>query len=266
MGRPEGGRRTGGDVLSPLVPTRHRMSQKRGRDHFGRLWPLTIVVAATSLLVVAAALFLAEALGEEASHLYCDTDGSHLNCDVYELTGSRLAGLLTFVGVFLLVATASICLFASKMIRAVPESSRWGGFLLGASLLTAVLAIDDYLGIHELPGEVLLAAVDIQPERVVQNAFEVAIIGIWGLLLAFLFWRYRSTIASSEWTLLTIAAALLLASLALDIAPHSWLATAFGVGLDVQSLVEDGLKLVGIAFYATYFVRASAQAMRTFAA
>ena len=226
------------------------MSSFGGRAQFERLGPLIVTVAAVSILFVAATLLLVDARMENTGDLYRDT---------YELTGSRLTGLISFVGVVLLTATASICLFASRIIRSLPGSDRWSRFLLGVSLLTAVLATDDYLAIHELPGEMLEAG------RVVQNALELAVLGIWGLLFAVLFWRHRSTIALTEWILLAIAAVLLATSLALDLAPHSWMAATFGFALDAQDLVEDTLKLVGIAFCATYFVRASALAVRTMA-
>jgi hypothetical protein len=229
------------------------MSPQRERTQLSTLAPPILAVATASVLFVAASVLLADARGEAANDLFAD---------MYELTGSRLTGLISTVGVVLLAATSAVCLFTARIIWRLPKSTYCARFLLGAGLLTAVLATDDYLSVHEFADDMLTIATGVEAGRALKNILEAVVLGVYGLLFSVLLWRFRSTVASTEWALLAIAGALLLASLVLDMAPHSWLASNLGLSLDTQGFVEDTLKLTGIAFYVTYFVRTSARAVR----
>jgi hypothetical protein len=209
------------------------------------------VTAATVLLVILAAMVAG-----------ADDDARILFLDMYELTGSRLSGLVSVAGVMLLAASAGICLFASRLSRARAGTEGWSRWLLGVGLLTALLAIDDYVSIHEYADDVLMAVTGIDAPRPLKNVLEAGVLGFYGLLVAVLLWRFRPTIALTEWRLLGMAIAMLLASLLLDMAPHAWLDATLGFALHVQELMEETLKFVGIGLWATYLVRSSATAVR----
>lgn len=229
------------------------MSQQSVRTRFARLLPLSLLVIGATLFVVTASLVVVGVVGESPADLYRD---------MYELTGSRLTGLLSVAGVMLLVATAAVCLFASRITRQASGLHSLSRYLLGAGALAAILAADDYLSVHELADDILAVATGIEAGRGLKNVLEAAVLGVYGVLFLLLLWRQRSTVASTEWILLAFGGALLVASLALDMAPHTWLAGVSGLSLDAQGLVEDTLKLAGIAFCATYFTRTAASAVR----
>jgi hypothetical protein len=230
------------------------MSQQGARTRLGRLVPLILLVAVATLVMVAVSLLVVGAVGESSAILFSD---------VYELTGSRLTGLLSIAGVMLFVATAAVCLFASRVTWQASGLRSLSRYLFGAGVLVAVLAVDDYLSLHELADDVLALATGIEAGRALKNALEAVVLGVYGLLFILLLWRHRPTVASTEWVLLAIGGALLLASLGLDMAPHTWLAGASGLSLEAQGLVEDTLKLAGIAFCATYFTCTAASAVRS---
>ena len=50
-------------------------------------------------------------------------------------------------------------------------------------------------------------------------------------------------------------------ALLFDMAPHTWIAERLTFSESEQGVLEDTLKVLGIGFYATYFVRASASAV-----
>lgn len=229
------------------------MSQQSARTRLARLVPLVLLVIGATLVVVTASLLLVGAVGEGTAGLYSD---------MYELTGSRLTGLLSIAGVMLLVATAAVCLFAGRITWQASGLHSLSRYLFGAGVLTTVLAADDYLSLHELADDILAVATGVEAGRALKNVLEAAVLGVYGLLFLLLLWRHRSTVAVTEWILLAVGGALLLASLALDMAPHAWLASASGLSPDAQGLAEDTLKLAGMTFFATYFTRTAASAVR----
>lgn len=232
------------------------MRPERGRDQLRRLVPLALVLSAATVSAVVVALLLIETGDMGADALFAD---------VYELAGSRMAGLISFIGVVLFVASAAICLFTAGITWTDPGTGRWSHVLLGAGLLTAALALDDYLSIHELADDVLTASTGIEAGRALKNLLELGVLSVYGLLFIVFLWHFRSAIVSTEWVLLGAAGGLLLTSLMLDVAPHSWLADTVGFSLGAQAVVEDTLKLAGIVFYTTYLVRTSARVARSLA-
>ena len=75
------------------------MSQD-ARDQLGRLIPLILLIIGATVLLVIGSLMVAGGRGEDVKILVLD---------VYELTGTRTAGLLTIIGVALLAITSAIC-------------------------------------------------------------------------------------------------------------------------------------------------------------
>jgi hypothetical protein len=226
---------------------------RRARDQLRRLLPLIGSIVVVTAVLLALSLLLADAAAEPFEGLFVD---------VYEISGSRLSGMVSAIGVMLLVATTAICLFASRLLAAQQGKARIARFLLLSGLLTVLLAIDDHMAIHEFADDALAALSGYQAEGVVKDALEAGVLGLYAVLVTGLLWRFRATVAGSEWILLALAALLLLVSLGLDFAPHAWLAEQTGITIEAQGVVEDSLKLVGLSFYAAYFVRTSAMALR----
>ena len=148
-----------------------------------------LVVAVGAALFALTALVVGRAAGQSAGQLVDD---------VYELSGSRLTGVLTMVGVMLLVAASAVCMFTARMTWTAADWRPWARFLLGAGAVTALLAIDDYFSIHEFPGEALSTATGSGANGAIKNLLEAGVLGIYVLLLMVLLWRYRSLVAATE--------------------------------------------------------------------
>lgn len=242
------------DVAQPdSGPTAASEDDEPPRQRHGRSGLLAVAVLVGSMLFVWLAISLVEARGESETDLFLD---------VYELTGSRLSGLISMAGVALLTAAAAIALFAASVSRPRAPADPRPQLLLWVGLLTALLAIDDYLAVHELADDVLQMLTGIEAERILKNVLELLVLGTYGLLFAIVLWRYRVTVAASQWLLLAGAGVFLAGSLVMDMAPHSWLAETIGISLDGQALVEDTLKLAGIALYLAYVTGLAASTVR----
>ncbi len=212
-----------------------------------------------ALTVIASVAFVWIAMSLVAARAETEAD---LFLDVYELTGSRLSGLVSMMGVALLIAAAAVALFSAWVARPSDGADPRRRFLAWLGLLTVVLAIDDYLAVHELADDVLRMLTGIEAERILKNVLELLVLGVYALLYVLLFWRYRATVAATEWLLLAGAGALLAASLLMDMAPHAWLAETTGFSIAGQDVVEDTLKLAGIALYLAYVTSVSASVVR----
>lgn len=148
-----------------------------------------------------------------------------------------VAGVLSNVGVVIWCSSAAISLFVAFVLRGTGRG-RDAGLLLGAGILTAVLALDDFFLIHDFWAREYLGI----PERLTYG-----ILGAWTLahLLAF-----RREILASEYAVLATALALFAVSVAIDAALEPWL---LSLGLDRWVvLVEDGAKFLGIVAWSVY--------------
>ncbi len=144
------------------------------------------------------------------------------------------AGLISGLGNVLWVTTAGICLFAYWLARSTGEVLDGARYLLAAGLLTAVLGLDDLYQLHERIAPRVLGI----PEQVVLGSYGAALAGISA--------RFHRLLLREADVLLAVAMATLGGSLVVDLlAPNrGW-----------YYLAEDGLKFVGIFFWATFHVR-----------
>ena len=97
---------------------------------FRSLSKVILVVAVGAALFALTALVVGRAAGQSAGELVDD---------VYELSGSRLTGVLTMVGVMLLVAASAVCIFTARVTWTAAGLRPWARFLLGAGAVPRCL-------------------------------------------------------------------------------------------------------------------------------
>lgn len=140
---------------------------------------------------------------------------------------SPLAGFISNLGVFALFAAGAICVFASYHVPA-----RFG-LLFWAGALSVMIAADDFFMFHEF----------LAPRIGVP---EIAVFGFYAVYALGVIVVFRTALAGRAHVGLYAAAALLAASVGVD------LATAYS---QTQVVFEDSLKFVGLILWAAYWVR-----------
>jgi hypothetical protein len=151
---------------------------------------------------------------------------------------SPFTGVTSNIGVLLWCATSAICLFTAAVLRR--RTSGMAPFLLSSGLFTLVLLLDDLFLFHEVVFPVYLAVP------------EVVLYVLYGVFMLALLVRFFRLIGQTEFELLLLALAYFGLSLLLDI-----VLALLHRRLPGHLLLEDGFKLLGIVFWAAYFVRAS---------
>jgi hypothetical protein len=173
---------------------------------------------------------------------------AQLTRDTVSLAGVPLyTGAISNLGILLWCATAAVCLLTALVLRARggelggrPEAA---GFLLGAGLLTAALLVDDAFLLHE----------GVAP-RFYGHVGTNLLFALYGAATAWVLWRGRHVIARSEAGLLALALAFLVASVGVDEIHDFGLFSLSPAGFDeLGLLLEDGVKLLGIAGWLGYF-------------
>lgn len=143
------------------------------------------------------------------------------------------SGLFSHAGVFALVATGVVCLFASN--HAVADR----GLLRLIAVYSLVLALDDFFLVHD----------DILPRKGIPETATYATYLLVGAIVAF---RWRRELFATRHAALFLAGALLAASVAFDVVtPYSRL----------ELVVEDSLKLAGLCVWAAYWIARAGAAM-----
>ncbi len=144
-------------------------------------------------------------------------------------------GVMSNFGVLLWAFSVAICFFVAILFMK-RDSKEIGLFLLCSSMITLMLLVDDFCLLHE---RVFPRYLHI-PEMVVYLAYILA------MLLYFL--RFAKVILNTDYSILLLACAFLALSIGSDlILPQTGIAV----------LIEDGLKLFGIATWLIYFSRTS---------
>jgi hypothetical protein len=159
------------------------------------------------------------------------------------LRGHALTGLQSHLGVLVWWAAASICLFCGAILWRAATQPRLRSFLIWSGVITAVLAADDLFLFHE---ELAWQYLRLD-ERIILLAYGVVV--AWYLL------RFRMIILDSEYPLLLAAFLLLGSSIAMDQFVGDRWASSWRI------VIEDGLKLLGIASWSGYLILASARAL-----
>jgi hypothetical protein len=223
------------------------------RHQLAELWPLLLGVAGLTLLVFSVGVVAAEVSGAGATAALSD---------FYSFTGSRLTSAISNVGVMVLTATAAICLFAAWLIWPHDNALPWRRFLVASALVTLMLAADDYFAIHEFMDDIASPIVGDDPSRAVKNVLEMGAFVVYGIVLVVYLVGFKAQLSQTEYAILALAFGLFGLSLVIDMAPASAIARSTGLPLAAFDLLEDGAKALGIAIYATYFVRAAGQVVR----
>lgn len=156
-------------------------------------------------------------------------------------------GLISNIGALLWCCTIGICLFAYLIARKNTRSAAAGNMLLFPAVFSAVLLLDDVLMIHERVIGPLLP-----------NGQMVTYL-VYGFAAGFFLYRYRTALLSSNLGVLMLSIGLLGASAGLDV-----LKEVFSINVVPARhhlLVEDGLKLMGIATWLYYFSHLSRLAL-----
>lgn len=206
------------------------------------------------ILAVAGLALLAAAVVYAVGLLADDTDILFL--DVYEAAGSRLSGIGSNLGILLWAIAGCVCLFGAWLTVRLDEPRPWGRFLAISGLLALLLLADDYLGIHEAADDVLVPDGG-SGSGLLRNASELAVFAAFGLVFLGYLVGYRALIARTEYVLLAVAGLFLAGSLTVDMLPRS-VALGIGVPVTLVDAAEDVLKVVGVSFFATYYVRTTA--------
>ncbi|MDO5699791.1 MAG: hypothetical protein Q4G51_17645 [Dermatophilus congolensis] len=175
-------------------------------------------------------------LGVALTYVFADipvevlTSEPTTQADVPPYTGSvstlGVMGWSAAIGIFLLGAA----LLYEKLER------REAAFLAYGAIFTAYLAVDDAFALHES----VFPSIGIPEEAVYAGI----------LLLTIIYaWLFRPQIKAAAWLFLALAVMALAGSVAVDVI---WQLLDPSSGYALQMLVEDGLKLVGIAAWVAY--------------
>lgn len=148
-------------------------------------------------------------------------------------------GLISNIGALLWCCTIGICLFAYLIARKHARCAAAGNMLLFPAVFSAVLLLDDVLMIHErLIGPLL------------PNGQMVTYL-VYGFAAGYFMYRYRTALLGSNLGVLLLSIGLLGASAGMDVLKEVFSISV--VPARHHLLVEDGLKLIGIATWLYYF-------------
>jgi hypothetical protein len=173
-----------------------------------------------------------------------------------------LTGIASNLGFVVWIATATICIFSAALLRgrANQEATRYANsganttdnrnianYLLGAGLLTALLAFDDFFLIHDT----ILPQYLGMDEKVMYALY--ACLAISGAVI------FRTVILKTEYAMLLLAFGFFGLSLCIDMLQET-LEPTWG---DWRIFLEDSSKFLGIVGWFGYFSRCSYLALRT---
>ncbi|WP_242916576.1 hypothetical protein [Pontibacter liquoris] len=166
---------------------------------------------------------------------------SDLTRDAIVIAKGRIYyGLLSNIGILLWCAAASCCLFSAWLLN-VANIKRNRLFLFCAGLLSAILLFDDFFMLHELVIPKLFG---------IKEIYVVATYPL--LILAFLLY-FRNAILNTSYLVLLTSLGFLGLSVVIDaILPDSG---------QLEFLLEDGFKFMGIAGWGFYLTTTSAVAL-----
>lgn len=150
-------------------------------------------------------------------------------------------GFASALGLFAWAAAAGAALLGASLLHGLlagrSEAPREVALLSSLAGLTSFLLLDDAFRFHEY----VLPAAGI-PELVTYAAIAAATLAI--LVL------FRREILAGPWTLLLLALLFLGGSVVWDVVTQEL--DGVGLGYNIEVFVEDGLKLIGIAFWTAW--------------
>ena len=204
------------------------MDRRIGLYHQHRVIPAIYLFSILLLVAIAGA------------SLYTQLPVERFTKDITSIAGLHpTSGILSSLGVLTWCITASICFFAAIFLYKMRRYQEYS-LLFNTGLLTTYLTLDDAFLIHER-----LAPDILRIDEKVVYAILLAVV----LFYLKSFWR---TILRTRYTLFLASLILLGSSVALDTLP--WFEE---LQRDLQFLLEDGLKWLGIVSWCIYFVKTS---------
>ena len=217
-------------------------------SRYTRLGPLVVVgvvVAAVMALLVWAAV--SNGVSIEAAV-----------ADPHELTRLRLLGVVSNVGVLLWTVAVATCLVAAVTIDPSGAGKRWRTFFVASGVVTSVLLLDDLFLLHELSDEVVGAFVDFDRTRQQKDILEAAVFTGYAIMFVAYGWSFRQELVTAgEERFLIGSMGMFALSLFIDLGGHERIGLDlpdYRSALDVVSLAEEGPKLIGISYYAGFYL------------
>lgn len=158
--------------------------------------------------------------------------------DITAIAGLHpLAGALSSLGILLWCAAAVACAFAAVVLGGSGRAEE-ARFLAASAVLSAYLMFDDLFGLHE----------DLAARYL--GFDENLVFAVLGIGVAAYFFAFRRVILTTSLDVLVAAVGFLAASVAVDVFLESSL---WRLG-QWNYFVEDGLKWMGVAAWACYYV------------
>ena len=217
-------------------------------------WRLRFVIALVVVptLATLALVTLAAALA--------NVEVRRLTADPLEIAGAHpLVGFTSNLGSLLWSASAGACVVAALVLWRERRPGDGTAFFAWSAALTALLVVDDMFQVHEglVPG-------------LLGRGQTWVILGYCAITAAYV-WRFRRTLLATDWVLLGAAGVWFAISIGVDFLPLLGLVLSGDV-LSVEErslagaalrLLEDGSKLMGIAFWLAFFLRAAGDAIQS---
>lgn len=158
-------------------------------DQFKRLW-LRFLLA---LLPCALAIFIVVLAYPTAGISYHEFFE-----DIYEISGSRWSGFMTYMGCLAWTVAASVCFVSAYFLRDDnrPQVKAWRAFFLFSGALSTILLFDDLMGLHELGDDIFMLITKREGEmswsgkQMLESVFFLA----YGIFFSTLVWHFRQLI------------------------------------------------------------------------
>jgi hypothetical protein len=192
-------------------------------------------------------LTLCAFLGLAIAGLLAGVPIQYLTRDPAAIMGAPFyVGLFSNIGVLLWCASAAICFFSFLALKENINDREFSSFCLFSGFVTTLLLLDDFFLLHDSFFPKYLNI----PEKLVYAGYSV-------IILPYLL-KFRIIILKTEFLPLLFAFSFFGLSGAIDLLHHQF--SSLQIGL--QSLLEDGTKLLGVVSWCTYFARVCIRQIR----
>lgn len=171
----------------------------------------------------------------------------YLTQDPAAITGAPFyVGLFSNISVLFWCASAAVCFFSFLALKESVNNREFSSFCLFSGFVTTLLLLDDFFLLHE---SVFPKYLNI-PEKLVYAGY--------GIIILLYLLRFRVVILKTEFLPLLLAFSFFGLSGTIDLLQQEFSLLRAGL----QSLLEDGIKLLGIVSWCTYFVRVCIRQIR----
>lgn len=217
---------------------------------------LLIAVAATTVAALSALVAMATASGLTVGDAVADP---------HEFHRYRFLGIVSTTGVLVWGAVVTICVFTAVTIGGQASMGRWRSFFMASAGIALMLLLDDFLLIHEFSDEVVSVFVDFDRTREQKDVLEAAVFAGYASVFTIYAWTFRDLLRVTDFEVLGLALVMFALSLVVDFGTLDRVGLALPDEdgfLDLRSLVEEGFKLLGIVYFATFYIRLAADHLR----